>query len=208
MVTPTEFRYLLLKFGLVLPQEQVDIIFTKFDNDRSGTIDVNEFGDFVMHSDFKIKGKIDKKPNDFSPLPLALSLSPTGRKQSIRPADLDQDPNLSSGSSLRLVNERFKSAMQLNQRYMELKRALKPYEAANKGFVEPAALFGSINKYCFPLSINDFRLILSLQKLDADNRVDISNFLDMYNPFSAAVYPSESKKTLYKTVSVGKFVGF
>jgi hypothetical protein len=197
---------LLLKFGLVLPQEQVDIIFNKFDNDRSGTIDVNEFGDFVMHSDFKIKGRIDKKSNNLAPLPQVIS--PTGRKQSIRPADLDQDPSLSSGSSLSLVNERFKSAMQLNQRYMQLKRVLKPYEAAKQGFIEPAELFGLINKYCFPLSANDFRLILSLQKLDSDNRVEILNFLEMYNPFSAAVIRPGSKKTLYKTVSIGKFVGF
>ena len=206
MVTPTEFRYLLLKFGLVLPQDQVEVIFTKFDSDRSGTIDVNEFGDFVMHSDFIIKKRINKGSIEFVPLPV-MATPPASRKLSLRPADLDKDPNLSCGSSLRLVNERFKSAMQLNQRYSELKRVMKQYDAANTGFVESSALFSSINKYCFPLSSNDFRLILSLQKLDADHRVDIASFLDMYNPFSAAVSPP-SKRTLYKAVSIGKFVGF
>ena len=38
-VTPNEFRYTLIKFGVILPQPLVDRIFNVFDSDRSGTMD-------------------------------------------------------------------------------------------------------------------------------------------------------------------------
>ena len=50
-MTPIELRFLLLKFGLSFPQSTVDEIFNVLDADRSGTIDVNEFGHFVMTAD-------------------------------------------------------------------------------------------------------------------------------------------------------------
>ena len=214
LVTPTEFRYLLLKFGVALPQEQVDIIFNKFDSDRSGTIDVNEFGDYIINSDFKIKDVKQKKAingmktnyplEDTTPLPLVV------RKKSIRPANLEADPELEHGTSVQVINSRFKQAMKQNQGYMLLKKALKPFSLLNKGFVETPTLHTLINSHCVPLSMNDFRLILSLHRLDASNRVDIEFFLDMYNPFAAAqaALAVQSKKKLYKTVSVGQFVGF
>lgn len=35
-VTPTEFRFTLIKFGVILPQVLVDRVFSVFDSDRSG----------------------------------------------------------------------------------------------------------------------------------------------------------------------------
>ena len=40
-VTPGEFRYTLIKFGVILPQPLVDRVFNVFDSDRSGTMDVS-----------------------------------------------------------------------------------------------------------------------------------------------------------------------
>ncbi len=65
-VTPNEFRFTLIKFGIILPQPLVDRIFNVFDSDRSGTMDFDEFATWIMNSEFRPafekKGKID--PND------------------------------------------------------------------------------------------------------------------------------------------------
>ena len=52
-VTPGEFRVTLIKFGVTLPQEIVDQVFNVFDSDRSGTMDFDEFADWIMNSDTK-----------------------------------------------------------------------------------------------------------------------------------------------------------
>ena len=51
-VTPNEFRFTLIKFGVILPQALVDKIFTVFDSDRSGTMDFDEFAMWIMNSEF------------------------------------------------------------------------------------------------------------------------------------------------------------
>lgn len=52
-VTPNEFRYTLIKFGVILPQPLVDRIFNVFDSDRSGTMDFDEFAMWIMNSEFR-----------------------------------------------------------------------------------------------------------------------------------------------------------
>lgn len=52
-VTPNEFRYTLIKFGVILPQPLVDRIFHVFDSDRSGTMDFDEFAMWIMNSEFR-----------------------------------------------------------------------------------------------------------------------------------------------------------
>lgn len=52
-VTPNEFRFTLIKFGLIFPQPLVDRIFNVFDSDRSGTMDFDEFAMWIMNSEFK-----------------------------------------------------------------------------------------------------------------------------------------------------------
>ena len=52
-MTPNEFRYTLIKFGVILPQPLVDRIFNVFDSDRSGTMDFDEFAMWIMNSEFK-----------------------------------------------------------------------------------------------------------------------------------------------------------
>lgn len=52
-VTPNEFRYTLIKFGIILPQPLVDKIFSVFDSDRSGTMDFDEFAMWIMNSEFQ-----------------------------------------------------------------------------------------------------------------------------------------------------------
>ena len=52
-VTPAEFRFTLIKFGVTLPQDIVDQVFNVFDSDRSGTMDFDEFADWIMNSDTK-----------------------------------------------------------------------------------------------------------------------------------------------------------
>lgn len=52
-VTPNEFRYTLIKFGISIPQALVEHIFNLFDSDRSGTIDFDEFAMWIMNSEFR-----------------------------------------------------------------------------------------------------------------------------------------------------------
>jgi hypothetical protein len=52
-VTPNEFRFTLIKFGVILPQTLVDRIFNVFDSDRSGTMDFDEFAMWIMNSEFR-----------------------------------------------------------------------------------------------------------------------------------------------------------
>jgi Ca2+-binding EF-hand superfamily protein len=52
-VTPNEFRFTLIKFGVILAQPLVDRIFAVFDSDRSGTMDFDEFAMWIMNSEFK-----------------------------------------------------------------------------------------------------------------------------------------------------------
>jgi Ca2+-binding EF-hand superfamily protein len=52
-VTPNEFRYTLIKFGILLPQVLVDRLFNVFDSDRSGTMDFDEFATWIMNSEFR-----------------------------------------------------------------------------------------------------------------------------------------------------------
>eukprot|EP01035_Chromulina_nebulosa_P041940 gene41940-56796_t len=55
MVTPNEFRFTLIKFGITLAQPLVDRIFNVFDSDRSGTMDFDEFATWIMNSEFRPK---------------------------------------------------------------------------------------------------------------------------------------------------------
>lgn len=52
-VTPNEFRFTLIKFGIILSQPLVDRIFNVFDSDRSGTMDFDEFAMWIMNSEFR-----------------------------------------------------------------------------------------------------------------------------------------------------------
>lgn len=56
-VTPNEFRFTLIKFGIILDQALVDRIFHVFDSDRSGTMDFDEFAMWIMNSEFQPKEK-------------------------------------------------------------------------------------------------------------------------------------------------------
>jgi len=60
-VTPNEFRFTLIKFGIILPQVLVDRIFNVFDSDRSGTMDFDEFAMWIMNSEFRPSFSDDKK---------------------------------------------------------------------------------------------------------------------------------------------------
>lgn len=63
-VTPGEFRFTLIKFGIILDQEMVDTIFSVFDSDRSGTMDFDEFAMWIMNSEFQpVKKGMAGKPN-------------------------------------------------------------------------------------------------------------------------------------------------
>ena len=60
-VTPSEFRFILIKFGVILNQAVVDKVFNVFDTDRSGTMDYDEFGMYIMNSELGDKNKADVK---------------------------------------------------------------------------------------------------------------------------------------------------
>ena len=62
-VTPIEFRYTLIKLGVILPPATSDAVFNIFDSDRSGSINFDEFAMWVMNSEFKPK---DKKTSNHS----------------------------------------------------------------------------------------------------------------------------------------------
>ena len=49
-ITPQELRYVLCKFGIMLDQETVNIVFNALDEDRSGSIDLDEFVSAMMNS--------------------------------------------------------------------------------------------------------------------------------------------------------------
>lgn len=65
-VTPNEFRFTLIKFGIILPQPLVDRVFNVFDSDRSGTMDFDEFATWIMNSEFRPAFETNKKadPSD------------------------------------------------------------------------------------------------------------------------------------------------
>ena len=52
-VTPNEFRFVLIKLGVILPPGMADQVFNTFDTDRSGSINFDEFATWVMNSEFK-----------------------------------------------------------------------------------------------------------------------------------------------------------
>ena len=52
-VTPIEFRFTLIKFGVILPQPLVDEVFRVFDSDKSGTMDFDEFAMWIMNAEFQ-----------------------------------------------------------------------------------------------------------------------------------------------------------
>lgn len=56
-VTPNEFRFTLIKFGITLDQSVVNRIFKIFDSDGSGTMDFDEFAMWIMNSEFRPKEK-------------------------------------------------------------------------------------------------------------------------------------------------------
>lgn len=60
-VTPNEFRFTLIKFGVILSQPLVDKIFCVFDSDRSGTMDFDEFAMWIMNSEFHASNNIQEK---------------------------------------------------------------------------------------------------------------------------------------------------
>jgi len=60
-VTPKEFRLLLVKFGVTFNQATTDSIFKEFDSNNSGSIELEEFGAFIMNADFKPKFEKVKK---------------------------------------------------------------------------------------------------------------------------------------------------
>ena len=64
VVTPIEFRFTLIKFGITLAQPLVDRIFNVFDSDRSGTMDFDEFATWIMNSEFKPKVTGNPSPHD------------------------------------------------------------------------------------------------------------------------------------------------
>ncbi len=66
-VTPNEFRFTLIKFGIILPQPLVDRIFNVFDSDRSGTMDFDEFAMWIMNSEFRPAFKDSKREEKDSP---------------------------------------------------------------------------------------------------------------------------------------------
>lgn len=59
-VTPSEFRLVLIKFGISIPQDLVESIFNLFDSDGSGTIDFDEFAMWIMNSEFRPVNKDTK----------------------------------------------------------------------------------------------------------------------------------------------------
>ena len=59
-ITPTELRFVFLKFNVVLDQPTVDKIFKVFDTDNSGTIDFDEIAMWIMNSEFQPKRQLGK----------------------------------------------------------------------------------------------------------------------------------------------------
>jgi len=66
-VTPNEFRFTLIKFGIILSQNLVDRVFNVFDSDRSGTMDFDEFAMWIMNSEFRPVNKDMMKSNEDPP---------------------------------------------------------------------------------------------------------------------------------------------
>jgi Ca2+-binding EF-hand superfamily protein len=54
-VTPKEFRFTLIKIGVVIPEKISRDIFDIFDTNNDGQIDFDEFAMWVMNSEFKTK---------------------------------------------------------------------------------------------------------------------------------------------------------
>lgn len=61
-VNMSEFRYILVKFGVILPMSTVEAVFRIYDHDNSGSIDFDEFGSWIMNSEYKGGGFNPRPP--------------------------------------------------------------------------------------------------------------------------------------------------
>ena len=66
-ITPQELRYLLCKFGIMYDQDTVNVIFNALDEDRSGSIDLDEFISAMMNSG-ALFISVKNKPKEVDPI--------------------------------------------------------------------------------------------------------------------------------------------
>ena len=85
-VTPGEFRITLIKFGVNLSQPIVDMVFNVFDDDRSGTMDFDEFANWIMNADTRPYVEPAKKGT-------ARPLTETEKLQRKLKKDIENHPN-------------------------------------------------------------------------------------------------------------------
>lgn len=135
-VTPNEFRFTLIKFGVIIAQPLVDIIFNVFDSDRSGSMDFDEFAMWIMNSEFKPsltqstkKGAVVETPDESLRRKLADCVS--------KHADVFELMKKKI-SFLEFVSEINRKNMRLTD--VEARQVFLKFDPENTGFIDSAVL--------------------------------------------------------------------
>lgn len=132
-VTPNEFRFTLIKFGIILPQVLVDRIFNVFDSDRSGTMDFDEFATWIMNSEFR-----PALTGPAAAIAAAMETPVQGLQKKLK-ACIDAHPRAfrdlkEQVSFLEFISEVNRAGMQLSER--EARNIFQILDPKDDGFVE------------------------------------------------------------------------
>ena len=200
-INKSQFRHTLVKFGIILPPSIFDPIFNIFDDDRSGSIEIDEFTSHIMNEQLdnvkphNHKGKSLRlksacrssvAPNDDEEYNSSL-IRPTTVNTKRKGSSLKPLKNVMPGSfmlfggNIEGVERRFKELLRRGDGFRMLQENV---EQGNRltASVHSTVLYSMINKYCGSISKLDFRLMLAKFKVDELNRVDWQRFLDVYDP--------------------------
>lgn len=204
-VTMLEFKLILGKFGVQLPQDHLVSFFQAFDTDRSNTIDFDEFSTWIMSSGYNLSKEKKKKNNGIRyarydingkiirpprsnvdnctskiQLPSVVATNSTEDQpiKLLRSSSSVNGPIMSFGSSPECADRRLRNILNQNKSFQILKTEVEKVDKS--GAIIPDMLFAMINQYCAPFSSTDFRLVLTLWHTDDRKYIDWSHFISLY----------------------------
>ena len=140
-------------------------------------------GEFI-YAKYDLNGKIIREKRNNNKIFSGKDLSKIVTKSQL--------PSLTSSSSCNILpnNNTLVSSTGVQRRFREFLKRNKAFDILNSNvkkvdssdFIVPEMIFEIINKYCFPLSLDDFRIVISNLKKNNLNYVSWSNFQDLYDP--------------------------
>lgn len=204
-ITKSQFRHTLVKFGVILPTQIFDPIFNIFDDDRSGSIEIDEFVSHVMNEQLdnvkpqhsrkgalrlKTAAKISESSlsnsateNPSTSLALNRPMTVTKRKgSSLKPlVNVQPGSFMLFGGNVEAVERRFRDALRQGEGFRLLREQIEQGNPAIAA-VHSNVLYSLLYKHCGAISKLDYRLMLAKFKVDDQNRVDWLHFVDTFDP--------------------------